>query len=313
MNDMERKKLTDYLKTAIELETEKATQENILSESVAAWDAKKPQMQKVEENVPIDLEYRIQNSMYRKADGDGFIVAYFLGGFAMLFGGILWAAADLGKGIWALIFFSGLIAIIAAIMIHKSMKEKDDARINEATKRNEEMNKRIDAKNRQASLAHQTKVTEWEKSKGTLISTICKNLDTTNSLLDRWYANDTIYPKYRNLPALTSIYEYFMTGRCDELSGPHGAYNMYEDEMRKDTVIFQLNMVIANLEQIKNSQYMLYQQVSSIQRDTQRVVQDVQMIRGYSLVTAQMTSLNAYYAALTASHTRISAACELLD
>lgn len=162
-------------------------------------------------------------------------------------------------------------------------------------------------------MEYQTKLVEWEKSKGTLISTICKNLDTTNSLLDRWYANDTIYPKYRNLPALTSIYEYFMTGRCDELSGPHGAYNMYEDEMRKDTVIFQLNMVIANLEQIKNSQYMLYQQVSSIQRDTQRVVQDVQMIRGYSLVTAQMTSLNAYYAALTASHTRISAACELFD
>lgn len=312
MNDMERKKLTDYLKTAIELETEKATQENILSESVAAWDAKKPQLRGIVENVSLDEQHRNDHVKYRASDGDGFVIAYFIGGFLMIFGGAL-LGSDTGKGIGALIFFPGLITVIAAFMIHKSMKEKEDVKINESTKKNEEVNKSIDEKNRRTNLEYQTKLVEWEKSKGTLISTISKNLDTTNSLLDRWYANDTIYPKYRNLPALTSIYEYFMTGRCDELSGPHGAYNMYEDEMRKDTVIFQLNMVIANLEQIKNSQYMLYQQVSSIRRDTQRVVQDVQMIRGYSLVTAQMTSLNAYYAALTASHTRISAACELLD
>ena len=312
MNDMERKKLTDYLKTAIELETEKATQENILSESAAAWDAKKPQLRGIVENVSLDEQHRNDHVKYRASDGDGFVIAYFIGGFLMIFGGAL-LGSDTGKGIGALIFFPGLITVIAAFMIHKSMKEKEDVKINESTKKNEEVNKSIDEKNRRTNLEYQTKLVEWEKSKGTLISTISKNLDTTNSLLDRWYANDTIYPKYRNLPALTSIYEYFMTGRCDELSGPHGAYNMYEDEMRKDTVIFQLNMVIANLEQIKNSQYMLYQQVSSIRRDTQRVVQDVQMIRGYSLVTAQMTSLNAYYAALTASHTRISAACELLD
>lgn len=312
MNDMERKKLTDYLKTAIELETEKATQENILSESAAAWDAKKPQLRGIVENVSLDEQHRNDHVKYRASDGDGFVIAYFIGGFLMIFGGAL-LGSETGKGIGALIFFPGLITVIAAFMIHKSMKEKEDVKINESTKKNEEVNKSIDEKNRRTNLEYQTKLVEWEKSKGTLISTICKNLDTTNSLLDRWYANDTIYPKYRNLPALTSIYEYFMTGRCDELSGPHGAYNMYEDEMRKDTVIFQLNMVIANLEQIKNSQYMLYQQVSSIQRDTQRVVQDVQMIRGYSLVTAQMTSLNAYYAALTASHTRISAACELFD
>ena len=53
--------------------------------------------------------------------------------------------------------------------------------------------------------------------------------------------------------------------------GPHGAYNMYEDEMRKDTVISQLNTVIANLEQIKQNQYMLYQQVKAIQNTASEI------------------------------------------
>ena len=79
MNDTERKKLTDYLKTAIELETEKATQESILSESVAAWDAKKPQLRGIEENVSLDEQHRNDHVKYRASDGDGFVIAYFIG------------------------------------------------------------------------------------------------------------------------------------------------------------------------------------------------------------------------------------------
>ena len=87
-----------------------------------------------------------------------------------------------------------------------------------------------------------------------------KHLKKSKALLSSFYNNkELIYPKYHNLPALTSIYEYLVTGRCDELTGPHGAYNLYEDEVRKDTVISQLNLVIDNLEKIKQNQYMLYQ------------------------------------------------------
>ena len=133
-----------------------------------------------------------------------------------------------------------------------------------------------------------------------------KPLAESRALLDRYYASDVIYPKYRTLPALTSIYEYFMTGRCTELTGPHGAYNLYEDELRKDTVISQLNTVIENLEQIRQNQYMLYQQVKAIQENTATIASELQQIKGYTVQIAQLTALNAYYAALTERNTRIT-------
>lgn len=120
------------------------------------------------------------------------------------------------------------------------------------------------------------------------------------------YDKGIIYRKYCTLPALTSIYEYFITGRCTELTGPHGAYNLYEDELRKDTVISQLNTVIENLEQIKQNQYLLYQQVKAIQENTSAIASELRQIKGYTVAIAQLTVLNAYYAALNERNTRIT-------
>lgn len=124
---------------------------------------------------------------------------------------------------------------------------------------------------------------------------------------------DAIYPKYQNLPALTSIYEYFITGRCDELTGPHGAYNMYEDEVRKDTVISQLNTVIENLEQIKQSQFMLYEQVKMIQKTASAINAELAQIKGYTIAMTQLTALNTYYTALNERNSRTTMYYHLLS
>ena len=129
---------------------------------------------------------------------------------------------------------------------------------------------------------------------------------------EKLYARNVMYPKYQNLPALTSIYEYFITGRCEELIGPHGAYNMYEDEMRKDTVISQLNTVIANLEQIKQNQYMLYQQVKTIQKTASVIGNELAQIRGYTAALTELSAMNAYYNAVSARNSRIMTAYHLL-
>lgn len=147
---------------------------------------------------------------------------------------------------------------------------------------------------------------EWKASYLNLKAHMDAPLTASKSLLEKFYASEIIYPKYRTLPALTSIYEYFMTGRCTELTGPHGAYNLYEDELRKDTVISQLNTVIENLEQIRQNQYMLYQQVKAIQENTAVIASELKQIKGYTIQIAQLTALNAYYAALTERNTRIT-------
>lgn len=151
----------------------------------------------------------------------------------------------------------------------------------------------------------------WQDTNAKMNAFMEKPLEATEQLLEEYYSNDFIYPKYRNLPALTSIYEYLITGRCEGLTGPHGAYNLYEDELRKDTVISQLSVVIQNLEQIKQNQYMLYQQVKSVQKTVNAVICELQQIKGYTIRISQLTALNTYYAALNERNSRITMWCNV--
>ena len=162
---------------------------------------------------------------------------------------------------------------------------------------------RKENENRKEKFAYNQKC--WEDSCTKMRATLEKPLKETKENLEKVYAKNTIYPKYRNLPALTSIYEYYVTGRCEELSGPYGAYNLYEDEVRKDKIISQLNTVIANLEQIKQNQYKLYEQVCQIQSNTNRMVWELNAIKGYVIELTNLTALNTYYNGVTALNTRI--------
>ena len=72
------------------------------------------------------------------------------------------------------------------------------------------------------------------------------------------YAYNVVFGKYRDIVALSTFYEYLMAGRCETLEGTAGAYNLYEAEIRMNTVISQLAEVIVSLEQIKQSQYVIY-------------------------------------------------------
>ncbi len=73
-----------------------------------------------------------------------------------------------------------------------------------------------------------------------------------------------IYPKYNDIVAWTTIYEYYQTGRCNALSGPDGAYNLYESETRANIIISQLDKIIDQLDAIKKNQFVLYQVLVSI-------------------------------------------------
>ena len=47
--------------------------------------------------------------------------------------------------------------------------------------------------------------------------------------------------------AIASFYEYLMAGRCTSLEGTGGAYNLYENEIRMNQIISQLDTVITSL------------------------------------------------------------------
>ena len=93
------------------------------------------------------------------------------------------------------------------------------------------------------------------------------------------YSCGIIFEKYRNFVAVSSFFEYISSGRCETLEGADGAYNLYENEIRMNMVIGQLNQVIESLEEIKQNQYMIYsaiqesnRQLNALNSSTSRMV-----------------------------------------
>ena len=303
----EKQKLLDYIKTAIDVETDIETQNQISAEYQTWIAAKKPVLIKKEPPRPAYVD--------ESRDDKGGVV------FCMVFGipaAILGFIPMVMMPESSIMIILGLSIVAVSIWMIKMgadgikyIKEIKEHNKNERIafeRRNEELERENEKNEKRYYQDH----AEWQK----LREEIDKKLETPHrqslNIRKKFYARDVIYPKYQNLPALTSIYEYFITGRCEELTGPHGAYNMYEDEMRKDTVISQLSTVIANLEQIKQNQYMLYQQVKTIQKTASVIGNELAQIRGYTAALTELSAMNAYYNAVSARNSRIMTAYHLL-
>ncbi len=300
----EKQKLLDYIKTAIDVETDIETQNQISAEYQTWIAAKEPILIKKEPQKPAYLD---------ESGNDKGVAGFGIGmGILMGIGGFLSMVA-MPESLILIIF--GLIVVALSIWMIKVgadriryIKEHNNNEAIAFWKRTE----KIKSENAENEKRYYQNHTEWQK----LREEIDKKLETPHQqsldIREKLYARNVMYPKYQNLPALTSIYEYFITGRCEELTGPHGAYNMYEDEMRKDTVISQLSTVIANLEQIKQNQYMLYQQVKTIQKTASVIGNELAQIRGYTAALTELSAMNAYYNAVSARNSRIMTAYHLL-
>ena len=106
--------------------------------------------------------------------------------------------------------------------------------------------------------------------------------------------------------AITTISEYLASGRCYELEGPNGAYNLYEMELRQNIVINQLSSIITNLEQIRNNQYTLYQELVKANDTVEQVLSTVRGVEENTRLTAYFAEVNAIIAAaprVTIGHT----------
>lgn len=94
------------------------------------------------------------------------------------------------------------------------------------------------------------------------LSELKKQLSSSENNLNAIYAKNIIFPKYRNLVMISSIYEYFCSGRCSTLEGHEGAYNILENEIRLDRIITQFDKAISLLGQIRQNQFMLYSAIN---------------------------------------------------
>ena len=85
------------------------------------------------------------------------------------------------------------------------------------------------------------------------------------TFLSALYARGVVHPNYANFLAVCTIYDYLDTGRCTELTGPNGAYNLYESELRANTIISKLESIEGKLDDIRDAQYSAYATLTNVE------------------------------------------------
>jgi len=134
-----------------------------------------------------------------------------------------------------------------------------------------EILKENERKRQQDTADRQAKIVYLQKQ----VKEIKDGLDISQKHLQKIYDEDIIFPKYRNLPMVCSLYEYICSERCDKLVGNNGAYNILEVEIRMDRLISQMDLVIAHLEQIQRNQFMLYSALQECNRRSMQIRNDL--------------------------------------
>lgn len=157
-----------------------------------------------------------------------------------------------------------LVGILAAVVYYSSDVKKENAR-------NAELNKELELKNTQNKFVAEQEL----KIIGEGIEKVLDSQNETRRILEKYYDMNIIYPKYRNLVAVSSFHEYLASGRCAGLEGTDGAYNLYENEIRQDIIISKLDDIIRHLETIEKNQYMLYRAVKECTENAAKISQDV--------------------------------------
>ena len=92
----------------------------------------------------------------------------------------------------------------------------------------------------------------------------------TKIALSELYSVGILHPKYQDMTAVSSIYDYFDTGRTYSLTrsgNDPGAYNLYEDDIKANRIITAIDIgtrkISSQLNDIKKNQYSLYNAIQT--------------------------------------------------
>lgn len=159
---------------------------------------------------------------------------------------------------------------------------------------------------------------------------IRQNLNKINNTLEFLYnlrINDVLcyHPNYRGLIPVSVIYGYFDTGRCTQLQGHEGAYNLYEDEKMKGMIINKIDVITKQM--WKLNQNMIYvgkaveecnAKLSELESTSNRVANGLESVNSninkqmkntsYQLSDIERNTANgAYYAKIGAEMSTLTA------
>lgn len=118
----------------------------------------------------------------------------------------------------------------------------------------------------------------------------------TKLLLDEYYKLGYVYPNYRGIVPICTIYQYFDSGRCTALTGHEGAYNLYESELRMNMILGKLDTILEKLDEISNNQLVLAQELRRSNEKIEGISYSLDQIE-------ESTALAQYYSGVTVANT----------
>lgn len=131
------------------------------------------------------------------------------------------------------------------------------------------------------------------------------SLEKTQKLLEKLYSYNIIYSKYRNMVAVTMFCEYLESGICTQLKGYEGAYNHYETEVRDRIIIAELKTISNQLESIRQTQYMLYEEIKKSNDTANRMLKSAERIENNSYIEKYNTEVIAQNSAIIAQEQKM--------
>lgn len=193
----------------------------------------------------------------------------------------------------AIIVIVGIIGVILGVLMgYGESNKKERKSIIQYNEKVKEDNKAIqeDAKRRLAIVED-----EYNKAR--------ENYMETEKLLNQYYDEGIIFEKYRALVPVCMFYEYLESGRCSQLEGHEGAYNLYENELRLNIIIGKLDDIIKQLDAIKNTQYTIAAAIQEGNNQLNSLIASSQKALDKFESLERNTELTAYYSRVTALNT----------
>lgn len=281
--------LEKYIKTVVELEKSVFTQEHFIEGVLKNRDTlgKAQNLQR-----PLYEDHTFNAELYVGAVQIGFFAAI-IGGIIGLFAGNFLKWAMWSGGIVAV----GIILFLFICDMHSS---------SECNKRFEQklVQYKQDVKDDALRVEHEKK--EQESIDDSLSALYNKKQETTE-LLKKYYDIGLIYPKYQNLVAMCSFYEYFSSGRCTTLTGHEGAYNIYENEVRLDRICTKLDDVMEQLEIVKKNQFYLYDAIQEGNRLSEKLIEESVYQSRLLENISENAEVSAYYSKIAANNAAAAA------
>lgn len=283
--------LKEYIEGARKLEEAKFEAETVRDRCSEYIKDSRP-AEPVKEQYPEEITPPVDNSIGNSGTFLGIGICILIVGMIMFTNGrdsVLVVLA--GAGFIAL----GGFLTLGGISLSKteSYAETQKTLYEEKQQKRNEVVKEIETKYNQELKSYTEAVKPFDQQLENVSREFETELQKIDKALEEYYSNNIIFPKYRNLVALSSISEYLQSGRCSKLEGADGAYNMYEAEIRQNRIIEQLSLVIERLDQIRNTQYYLYTSVEAANQKADSIIWEMKKVSDYAFLTAYFTELDA--------------------